>query len=55
MLYKDNSKIYEFYYKQPREKSIKPGLPLVFIDSVHFLNNLLDNLVKTLGEMSFII
>ena len=53
MLYKDNSKIYEFYYKQPREKSIKPGLPLVFIDSVHFLNNLLDNLVKTLGGNVF--
>ena len=31
-------------------KGIKPGLPLVFIDSVHFVNNFLDNLVKDLGE-----
>ena len=29
-------------------KFIKPGLPLVFIASVHFLNNSLHNLVKIL-------
>ena len=39
-----------FTIKQPKEKGIKPGLPLEFIDTVHFLNNSLDNLVKKLGE-----
>ena len=28
-----------FTIQQPKEKSNKPGLPLVFIDNVHFLNN----------------
>ena len=39
-----------FTIQQPKKKGIKPRLPLVFIDSVYFLNNLLDNLVKNLGK-----
>ena len=34
-------------------KVIDPGLPLVFIDSVHFLNNSYDSLVKNLDEKDF--
>ena len=26
-----------FTIHQPKQKGIKPGLPLVFIDSIHFL------------------
>ena len=33
----------------PKKKEIKPGIPLIFIDSIHILNNLLDNLVINLG------
>ena len=43
-------KYLSFTIEQPKKKRIKPGLPLVFIDSVHFLNNSLDNLVKNFGE-----
>ena len=32
------------------KKSIKPKLPLLFIDIFHFSNNSLENLVKNLGE-----
>ena len=32
---------------------MKIVLPLVFIDSVHFINNSLDNLVKNSGENCF--
>ena len=39
-----------FTIKKPKIKSIKPGLSLVFIDSVHILNNSSDNLVKKLVE-----
>ena len=42
-----------FANEQPKKKSIKPRLPLVFIDSVHFLNNSLDNFVKNSGENDF--
>ena len=42
-----------FTIQQPKKKCIKPRLPLVFIDSIHFLHNLLDNLVKNLGENDF--
>ena len=42
-----------FTIPQPKEKGNKPGLPLVFIDSVHFLNNSSENLVKKLGENEF--
>ena len=42
-----------FTTTQPKKKDIKPGLPLVLMNSVHFLNNLLDNLVKNLGENDF--
>ena len=42
-----------FTIKQPKTKSIKIGLPLIFIDNVHFLNNSLDNLVKNSGENDF--
>ena len=34
-----------FTIQQPKKKGIKSGLPLVFIDSIHFLNNSLHNLV----------
>ena len=36
----------EFAIKKSKKKVIKPGIPLVFINSVHVLNNLSDNLVK---------
>ena len=42
-----------FSIKQPKKKDIKPGLPLSFIESIHFLNDSLDNLVKNLGENDF--
>ena len=42
-----------FTIKQLKIKGIKPGLPLVFIDSVNFLNNSLDNLVKNLVANDF--
>ena len=42
-----------FLIQQPKAKGIKSGLPLVFIDSVHVLNNSLDNLVKNLGKNFF--
>ena len=42
-----------FTIQQPKRECIVPGLPLVFVDSVHFLNNSLDNLVKNLGENDF--
>ena len=31
-----------------KKEAIKPWLPLVFVENVHFLNNLLENLVKCL-------
>ena len=42
-----------FPIKQPIEKGIKSGLPLVFIDNVHFLNNSLDSFVKNLEKNDF--
>ena len=42
-----------FTIQQPKKKGIKPGLPWVFIDSVHFLNKSSDHLVKNLGENDF--
>ena len=45
-------KYLSFTIQQPKKKGIKPGLPLVFIDSIHFLNPL-DNLVKKLTENDF--
>ena len=42
-----------FTIQQPKDKGNKPGLPLLCIDSVHFLNNSLDNLVRNLGENDF--
>ena len=39
-------KYMSFTIKQPKKKDIKPGFPLVFKENAHFLNNLLDNLVK---------
>ena len=42
-----------FTIQLPKKKSIKSGLPLVFIDNVHFLNKLQDNLVKNLRENDF--
>ena len=42
-----------FTIKQPKKKDVQPGLLLVFIDRVLFLNNSLDNLVKNLKENDF--
>lgn len=39
-----------FAIKQSKKKVIKPGIPLVFIESVHISNNSSDNLVKKLGK-----
>ena len=39
-----------FTIKQPKIRGFKTGLPLVFIDSAHFLNNLFNDLGKNLGE-----
>lgn len=39
--------------KLPKEKGIKLGLPLVFIGSVHFLNNSSDKLVEDLEAIDF--
>ena len=50
---KTTEKYMSFTIQQSKEKGNKPGLLLVFIDSVHFLNNSLDNLVKKLGENDF--
>ena len=51
------SKIIEKYMtftiQQPKRKDIKPGIWLVFIDIVHFLNISLDDLVKKLREIDF--
>ena len=46
-------KYMSFTIQQPEKKGVKPGLPLVFIDSVHVLNNSLDNLVENLGKNDF--
>ena len=42
-----------FTIQQAKKKDIKPGLSLVLIDGVPFFNNLLNNLVKNLGENDF--
>ena len=42
-----------FTIKQPKRKDVKPGLPLVFIDSIHFLINSLENLFKNVKENDF--
>ena len=44
-----------FTIEQSKENCISPGHPLIFIESIHFLNASLDNLVKSLGENDFII
>ena len=41
------------FCSQKRKAVIKPGISIVFKGSVHFLNNKLDNLTKTLGENDF--
>ena len=46
-------KYMSFTIQQPKKKAITSGLPLVFINSVQFLNNSLDNLVKNLAENGF--
>ena len=52
-MHQNNRKIYEFYYSATYKERHKPGLPLVLKDSVQFLNNSLDNLVKHLAENDF--
>lgn len=42
-----------FTIKQCTTKGIKPGTPLVFKDYILFLKNLLENLVKQVGENAF--
>ena len=39
--------------QQPKEKTNKPRLPLLFIVSVHFLSEPLESLVKNLGENDY--
>ena len=39
--------------QQPKKRGIETGPSLVFIYSVHFLNNVLNNLVKDLGKNYF--
>ena len=39
--------------KQPQKNIVNAGLLLFFIDSVHFSNNSLKNLVKNSGENHF--
>ena len=39
MLYQKQWKNMDFTIKQAIEEGIKSGLPSVFIDSIHFLNN----------------
>ena len=41
-----------FTIEQPKEKDIKAGFSLLFIDNVPFFNNSLDNLVINLGKNS---
>ena len=42
-----------FIIQQSQKKVIKSGLPLVFINTVNFLNNSLDNLAKNSGKNYF--
>ena len=42
-----------FTIQQSKKRNIKSGLVLVFIDSIHFLNNSLNKLVENLGENDF--
>ena len=46
-------KYISFTIQQPKEKGNKPGLLLVYIDSIYFLDNAIDNLVKNLVENDF--
>ena len=46
-------KYISFTIQQPKKKDIKSGLPLVFIGRVHYLNNLLGNLIKNIGKKDF--
>ena len=39
--------------KQSKKYVCNPAFPLFFIDSVHFLNNSLDNLVRHLREKDY--
>ena len=39
-------KYISFTIQQPKEKGNKPGLLLVCIDSIYFLDNAIDNLVE---------
>ena len=43
-------KYMNFTTEHHEKKDIKLGLPLAFIDSVHFLDNSLDNLVTNLEQ-----
>ena len=46
-------KLMSFTTQQLKKKDIKQRLPLVFIDSIYYWNNSVDNLVKNLGENDF--
>ena len=43
-----------FTIKQPKKKGIKLELALLFTDSLNFLNNSLDNLVRNLGKKDYL-
>ena len=46
-------KLMSFTTQQLKKKDIKQRLSLVFIDSIYYGNNSVDNLVKNLGENDF--
>ena len=46
-------KYMSFTFKEPENKGVKPGLLLVFIYSILFKNNSLDNWHKNLAENNF--
>ena len=46
-------KYLSFIIKQTKKNAINPGLPIVFIDSIHFLNHLSDSVIKDLEENDF--
>ena len=43
-----------FTYELSKKSVINPALSLAFIDSVHSLNNSIENLVQNLGENDII-
>ena len=50
---KQQENIRVLLFNNQKQKDIKPRLPLVFIDSVYFCDNSLDNIVQNLEESDF--